>query len=217
MDVPKWKQYEWLVTKIYHDDCSCIDTYVYYDNQIDGVLSNTTRQIDALVIKHKDESDFRTILDCKYYNRNIDIKKIESFLGMKEDVNAEHGILVTNIGYTSGAINRVENRYDITLEVIPWMDGFYNSLEIPNNLNDLCSKCLDGHKRGKYIPGILLWELGYALEIENILYLFGIGKCMKCKTKHLWCDSCGTVNHVDHYYLCSSCGIYYNRVEEFKS
>ncbi len=220
MDEHEWKQYEWLITKIFHDKYSSVDTLVLNDKKIVGRFSNINRQIDALIMKYKGESGFLTIIDCKHYSKKVGIKEIESFIGMKEDVNAKYGIMVSSIGYTSGALKRIRDRTDIVLEIQAWKDAFdifQISNTEPNYFNDLCIKCFDEHIEGKYIPGILLWDLGYSLEINSVHHLFGLGQCLKCKSTFVWCDSCGTVTHaVDNNYYCPSCKLDYNKVKEVR-
>lgn len=55
-----WKQYEWLVTKIFHDNTDSIEIEVFHDEKLDGKLSAVPRQIDVLVIDKS--ANIRTIV-----------------------------------------------------------------------------------------------------------------------------------------------------------
>jgi hypothetical protein len=57
------------------------------------------------------------IVDCKYYSKKIDVKAVESFLGMLEDLNANIGLMITNNGYSSAAINRASVK-TLKLEIV---------------------------------------------------------------------------------------------------
>jgi ferredoxin-fold anticodon binding domain-containing protein len=47
------------------------------------------------------------VVECKYYNRKLTIKLVESFIGFLEDVGLSDGIIVTNIGVSKPAAKRV--------------------------------------------------------------------------------------------------------------
>ncbi|HHV29827.1 MAG TPA: restriction endonuclease [Clostridium sp.] len=209
----EWKSYEWLVTKIYHDQMHSIDIDVKYNQRIRGELSDQLRQIDILITENRDNNEFITIIDCKHHNGKIDIKGVEEFLGMCEDVGAKNGILISKEGFTSGAIRRVRHRDDIKLETIDWETAYQKAEEayIYNTISDLCDCCTNPKDKGKSIPGIILWDLGWGVEIEGILYMFGFGECLKCNVKHLYCDSCGAISHVhENKYVCECCDMDYS-------
>src|SRR6266542_6464181 len=65
------------------------------------------RQVDVLVrLPLPDMDDELMIVDCKRYGTRVDIKDVEAFIGMVEDVGAAIGLLVTTEGYTTGALAR---------------------------------------------------------------------------------------------------------------
>lgn len=67
------------------------------------------RQIDVYV-----EGDFlglthaRMIVDTKHWKTAIDVKDVESFLGLLDDVGADIGMIVSSAGASKGAIARAE-------------------------------------------------------------------------------------------------------------
>ena len=67
-----------------------------------GILSKRSRQIDILIT----DANKTVIVDCKYYNHKVDIKEVESFIGMLGDLEADYGILITEKGYTKSALER---------------------------------------------------------------------------------------------------------------
>ena len=99
-----WKDYE----KEIHDYFS--KTYpnasITYDAKITGRYSKIERQIDVLI--EDDVAGFasRVVVDAKYFSKPIDIKCVESFISMLQDLDANQGLMVTQKGYSKAAINR---------------------------------------------------------------------------------------------------------------
>jgi hypothetical protein len=57
--------------------------------------------------------------DCKCYSRKVDVKHVESFLGMLQDVRVSQGVLVTTKGYTKTAYERTKRESrDIDLQIL---------------------------------------------------------------------------------------------------
>jgi len=50
-NTPEWKQYEWLITKIFYDDYSELQTSIIPDTKLYGEKSKISRQIDILIEK----------------------------------------------------------------------------------------------------------------------------------------------------------------------
>ena len=99
-----WKYYE----KEVHDYFSQIypNSTITYDAKIMGRYSKKVRQVDVLIEDDIAGFPLKVVIDAKYFSRNIDVKCVESFISMLEDVNANQGLLVTQKGYSEAAINR---------------------------------------------------------------------------------------------------------------
>jgi hypothetical protein len=83
---------------------------------VKGRFSLTDRQLDVAVYCPGEAMPF-LVADAKRHGRKIDVKKIESFIGMLDDVNASIGILVAPLGFTKPAIRRAEAA-NITVETM---------------------------------------------------------------------------------------------------
>lgn len=57
------------------------------------------------------------VVECKYFNKKIDVKVVEGFIGFMEDVGTNVGIIITNKGYSQAALNRAEVR-KIHLDIV---------------------------------------------------------------------------------------------------
>jgi len=112
-----WKQYEQEIWDYFHR------AYPYAkmtkDARIIGRLSKTERQIDLLVEEHIVDIRIKIIIDAKHYCEKLDVKDVEAYLGLLEDVGAHIGVLISPEGFTKAAINRAYNNdTDLILEVL---------------------------------------------------------------------------------------------------
>lgn len=99
-----WKKYEKEIYDIFTQ--SYPDAKINYNQLVKGKYSLTDRQIDILIEGRIVGKKIKIVIDGKFYNKKIDVKHVESFISMVEDVDADQGILITSKGYTPAAINR---------------------------------------------------------------------------------------------------------------
>lgn len=110
-DKREWQKYEELV----YQECIRIfdKASVNYNVKLKGKYSLRKRQIDILVSEANiDGSTFTIAIDTKHYKNKIDVKCVESFIGMLRDLDINLGIIISDIGFTKSAINRVINSTD---------------------------------------------------------------------------------------------------------
>lgn len=112
-----WKEYELLVfdqIKNYYKDAD-----FEFNSMLLGKYSEGLRQCD-IIIKQKIDNEIITILiDAKYYSKKLDVKAVESFISMANDINAHQGILISPKGYSELAYNRAENdNSNIVLDIL---------------------------------------------------------------------------------------------------
>jgi len=69
--------------------------------RLPGKKSGVARQIDVLA--HADQP---VAVECKFVGRKVDVKCVEAFIGMLEDVGIGRGIIITAAGFTPGAQRR---------------------------------------------------------------------------------------------------------------
>lgn len=123
-----WQEYEKIVfqnVKECFPDSECI-----FNSKILGRYSKGTRQCDIIVKTVFDDIEFITLIDAKYYSKKIDVKGVEEFIAMANDINAHEGILVTQVGFTQLAYERAENDPNqilldiLTLEELMYFQGY---------------------------------------------------------------------------------------------
>lgn len=110
-----WKEYE---DAVYEALSTAYPTAtIRRDVKLPGKQSQTKRQIDILVEYYLLGKRVHIIVDAKRYTHRLDVKDVDSFIGMVQDVDAVEGILVTDKGYSHAAVERAHNAsVPITLE-----------------------------------------------------------------------------------------------------
>ncbi|WP_321480381.1 restriction endonuclease [uncultured Bacteroides sp.] len=113
-----WRNYEHYIYYKFKDKFP--ESNIEFNKKIKGYISGRSRQIDLYIEGIVAGETFTIIVDCKYFDKKIDIKIVESFLGFVKDVKGNKGILITNKGFTKSAYSRAYNdqNSDIKLEII---------------------------------------------------------------------------------------------------
>lgn len=210
----KWKEYEWLITNIYHDKLSSHDAFVVFDRKIKGRISGRLRQTDIAVYKN---GKLKTIIDCKLRRRRkVGIKTVEEFLGLLDDTDANSGIIVSTLGFTEGAEKRVSNLNNVSLETVDWESAYeeYVSDLVPNYIPTTCLICSPA-RVSESIPSKIFWGAPFMRFANGLFSMFWLGKCVKCKNIHLWCDPCGYTSIIKgDRIICSICKVDYGSLKD---
>ncbi len=109
-----WQEYE----KIVLEECRRVflNSDIAYNKHIKGFYSGRMRQIDIFV---KTNIGIKYVIDAKKYNKKIDVKDVESFIGMIKDVGADYGVIVSEKGFSKAAINRAHiGEYNIEVDIL---------------------------------------------------------------------------------------------------
>lgn len=116
-NVPVWKKYEERILEEYL--YSYPDATIHHDHRLKGSYSKRNRQIDILIEGRIAGDTFRIVVDCKRFNKKVDVRDIDLFIGFLKDVRADKGILITTKGYTPAAEQRALNGDSrIDLEIV---------------------------------------------------------------------------------------------------
>jgi hypothetical protein len=95
---------ELLVQKIQQQLAPQAD--VLHDVRLRGRHTGAKRQIDVLVRERIGQYEINIVIDCKDYKHPIDVKGVEEFAGLLDDVGAQKGVLVCPVGFTDNAKKR---------------------------------------------------------------------------------------------------------------
>jgi len=116
-----WKEYEEEIHQIFqsqYPNCN-----ILYDVERKGVYSKVNRQIDILIEEYVAGNRFSIAIDCKYFNKRVDVKGVEAFIGMLEDFGANKGLLITKDGFSEAALNRAHfGPSEIELDIFNFKD-----------------------------------------------------------------------------------------------
>lgn len=124
-----WQDFEESVfeecQRVYHN------SEVIKDTHLDGIFSHRKRQIDVLVKNYRGKT---LIVDAKHYKQKVDIKIVESFIGMLKDTGADFGQIISEKGFTKSAINRAhigENNIEVDILCLNDLKTFQSPFAIP--------------------------------------------------------------------------------------
>lgn len=113
----EWREYEKIITE--ELQLRYPENQTTWNVHLLGNLSGVKRQIDILIEAEIGGNKFLTVVDAKMYNKPIDVKDVEEFLGLVKDVGAHRGLMVTTIGYSTAALERAHRDVaDIELDVM---------------------------------------------------------------------------------------------------
>lgn len=121
----KWNEFE---EKVFEELSNYyIDEKIIYDHAIIGRFSNRSRQIDIYIEEDIEEEKVITVVDCKFYNKKVDIIAVESFISMAYDIGADVALMITEKGYSKSALERAfNNPKDIELDILNFKDLQHN-------------------------------------------------------------------------------------------
>lgn len=102
-----WKDYEKEIHQQFKEMYPEAD--ITHDTTLPGRYSKIDRQIDVLIEDYIVGDRIRIMVDGKYFSENIDVKEVECFIGMMQDVAVDKGLLITQKGYSQAAIKRAHN------------------------------------------------------------------------------------------------------------
>lgn len=120
-DEPEWRKYEREV----HAELTSKypNATIDFDVKLPGSRSGTDRQIDILLEEVLPGGRVVTAIDAKHHARRIDVKQVEAFLGLLQDIQVDRGIMVSALGYTQAAMTRAfRDDVDLDLDVFSLAD-----------------------------------------------------------------------------------------------
>ena len=116
-----WKDYEEEIFEYFREEFP--EATITHNNILPGRFSHINRQIDILIEDYVAGNRFIIIVDGKFFSENVDVKEIESFIGMINDVDAHKGLIITRKGYSKAAIQRAYNDpIDAELDILNFED-----------------------------------------------------------------------------------------------
>lgn len=96
--VKDWGGFEKLIQDIHQRE----DIKVQHDVTLTG-QSGATRQIDVLLEHSKGPYQYKTLVECKLWNKKVERANIDVLYAGMQDLNASKGVFFTTKGYQKGA------------------------------------------------------------------------------------------------------------------
>jgi hypothetical protein len=187
--LPQWEKYERLIAQLIANQVTT-NLCVTPNAKLIGRISQRKRQIDVLIdLRHNTDNSPRIIVDAKLRTRRVDVKEVEAFRGLMEDVAA----LVCPTGYRKAAERRAQRAVSVRLVPLEHLDDF-DPATSPNCLAPRCRDGLvfwDGYPElsFKAVPVSVL----VGLKPQWFSYVHYIGKYDRCGRFHVKCPTCGEI------------------------
>jgi len=102
----EYRELEQLVARIQQQLAP--NSRVIHNTKLLGRETKRMRQIDVLVQDKVAQFHINIVIDCKDYKNPVDVKGVEEFYGLLDDVGAQKGVLVCPRGFTQTAKVRAE-------------------------------------------------------------------------------------------------------------
>lgn len=104
---PKWRRFEDLAATIQRD-LAPQGAIVTQNERVTGVITKVARQLDIALRIPTNAGELFVVVECKDLATRVDVKEVESFIGMLEDVGANKGAMISALGFTAAAKRRAE-------------------------------------------------------------------------------------------------------------
>ena len=126
MEQPKWKEFEKLVAKIQGDLAG--NGVVTHNDKIMGLITGVERQIDVSIRSGIGQYDILIVIECKDHGSALDVKDVEEFIGLSQDVGANKAAMVSAKGFSEAAKTRARRAGIELYQVVdtgdhPWKTG----------------------------------------------------------------------------------------------
>jgi hypothetical protein len=170
---------------------------VLKDINITGCKSLTPRQIDVAIYNKTNYGDALTVVECKHYNKKIDVPILESFINKLDDVRANGGIIFTALGYSKPALKYALSTRGLSLEILTLNDLEEYLYHDYNFFNESCINC---EKRsnifGKSYGHVDYHYFSNVLTDNNKYIKIYTGSCHNCGDTYFLSSKCKTSTYV---------------------
>lgn len=184
---PRWRKYERQIHDRLVKMAGGEKAEVTFDERLPGRLSGADRQVDVLVRGEfaGGVGEATMAVDCKCFSKKVDVKDVEAFVGLVDDVGTDLGLIVTTEGFTPAAQKRALAKRGVRVEIVP-----YDELESWTPEVLFCPICTD--LDSERAPGALYLD-PIPYDTQGGELAVGLGRCWTCQAISMRCG-CGTLN-----------------------
>jgi len=157
-----YKDLEKLVAKIQRDLAP--NAEVIHNVHLTGRKSGRKRQIDILVRDRIGQYEIQIVIDCKDYKKPADVKSVEEFHGLLDDVGAQKGVLVCPSGFSRTAKTRAEG---LQISLYSPVDTDPHKWSVNPAVPTICDYRSAAINFGLSISGPYPFEMPYEFQYTN--------------------------------------------------
>jgi hypothetical protein len=204
-------EYEKLVQDVYialHNSEGLNTVNVLHDIKIEG-KSGCKHQIDVYWEFEAVGESYKVAIECKNYKDKVEVGRVRDFFGVLHDIGNIKGIIVTKVGYESGALKFAEY-YNISLKEVRFtqVEDWTGRLKsIGLSINGLKANVLKRNivpdcqwllENGKIKPGNECISFSLPMDREDKIFVYNrAGENltdfyrMKCELPYGWVEEQG--------------------------
>lgn len=97
----KWQRFEDMVAEIQRSLAP--KAKLSQNEHVMGNKSHTLREVDISVRQSVGQYEMFVAIDCKDYNKPVNLKGVEEFMGLVDDIGAHQGVMVSARGFSPKA------------------------------------------------------------------------------------------------------------------
>ena len=102
------EEYENFVSQVVS---SLVGVEVFERKAYVGRISGRSIKVDvSFVLRVAGGANLLVLVECKHYNHRVPVDDVEEFHSKIDDIGAQKGILITTVGFQSGAIKAAKGR-----------------------------------------------------------------------------------------------------------
>lgn len=136
-----------------------------------GIYSKRKRQIDIYIETEIAGNNIDIVVDCKHYNKKINVKTVESFIAMADDLQSDIALMISEKGYTNTALKRAHyNPKHIELDIL--------NLKDLKSLQGFSAIPFDGNN-GAFIKAPFGWIIDAKRRQGAVCFLYQRGYTLK--------------------------------------
>ncbi len=158
-----WKEYEKITKTIYETlgQRTGVKVECYGNSCKIMGQSGVEHQVDVLTSHSDGLHEYKTIIECKYWNENINKDIIMKVKVIVDETDANKGIIVSKLGFTPDAVKVAKFHKIGLIELREPNDKDWKDISIPINIK-------------KDLPVTLVNDLKTYIKPENSEYLMGL-------------------------------------------
>lgn len=101
-------EYEEFVRQVVE---SLVGVDVFHGREFEGRITGRKIKVDvSFVLRIAGGADMLVLVECKHYNHRVPVDDVDEFHSKIDDIGAQKGILITTVGFQTGAVKAATGR-----------------------------------------------------------------------------------------------------------